>query len=43
MMNWNKTLTQNPEYKEAKETQNVIDNVSKLFPDKLRYIYDPDA
>jgi len=38
MMNWNKTLTQNPDYKEAKETQNVIDNISKLFPDKLRYI-----
>lgn len=38
MMNWNKTLTSNPEYKEAKETQNQIESITKMFPDKLRYI-----
>lgn len=43
MMNWNKTLTSNPEYKEAKETQTQIESITKMFPDKLRYIYDPEA
>jgi len=38
MMNWNKTLTSNPEYKEAKETQTQIESITKMFPDKLRYI-----
>jgi len=43
MMNWLKILNQNPDYKDSKDITSSIENVAKLFPEKLRAIYDADA